>query len=211
MLSGAGEMAEAAGINTLEIYFNALWGNEDIPEEFLLENGFLICAERELVEFASKDLIYSDYVKHIHFPKELDAYKCIPLGQLSKTQEVQLKRLLDKHHGSDFLPFSNRDMSFLCEKGGEEKGCILCGFDEDNSMITLMELTDFSDDPMCVAKLLITLGHYVVDNFQEETHARFLKAEELKVALAEKLLGDESKLKVAGSLLHGVKIIEAGE
>lgn len=211
MLEGAGEMAEAAGIDMLEIYYNALFGIEDIPRQFLLENGFLMSEEGDLMEFTSGDLLYSDYVKNIRYPKELDTYNCIPLGQLSKARESRLAKLLKKHGGGDFLPFCNSDMSFLCEKGGEEKGCILCGYDEDAGTITIMKLAEFSKDPMCAAKLLIKLGHYVAENLSKETGAMFLKTQEFKVALAEKLLGDESRLKSAGALLHGVKMIGKGD
>ena len=121
MLEGAGEMAEAAGINTLEVYYNAMPDYEDIPGQFLLENEFLISEAGELMEFDSADLLYSDYVKNIRYPKELDVYDCIPIGRLSKQQENRLKKRLEGYSGSDFLPFSNGDMSFLCEKSGEEK------------------------------------------------------------------------------------------
>lgn len=207
MLEGAAQMAEAAGIDTLEIYYNAIHGSEDIPEQFLFENGFLLCREGELLEFAASDLFNSDYVKNIRYPKELKAYDCIPLGQMSRLQESRLAKLLDKAGGSDFLPFCSIDMSFLCVKDGEEKGCILCGYDEGESMITIMELADFSNDPLVAAKLLIALGHHVAQNLPEETSAMFLKTQEFKVTLAQKLLDDESKLRSAGVLLRGVKMI----
>ena len=73
-----------------------------------------------------------------------------------------------------------------------------------------MGLISFTDYPMGVAKLLITLGYYVVDHMEKETYARFLKTEEFKVALAEKLLGGADKLRTAGVLLHGVKLLGTG-
>ena len=210
MLRGAGEMAEAAGTHILEIYYNALQEGDDLPEQFLLENGFLISKEGELLEFTSSDLFYSDYVKNITYPKVLDAYSCIPIGQLSADRESRLIRLLTRHGGAAFLPFISREMSFVCEKGGKETGCILCGYDEEKSTVTIMGLISFTDDPMGVAKLLITLGYYVVDHMEKETYARFLKTEEFKVALAEKLLGGADKLRTAGELLHGVKLLGTG-
>ena len=211
MLDGVGEMAEAAGIDTIEVYYDALLDSEDIPGEFLLENGFLISEAGELMEFDSADLLYSDYVKNLRYPKELDVYDCIPIGRISESQGRRLKKRLEMYGGSDFLPFSNSNMSFLCVKSGEEKGCILCSYDEYTNMITIMELIVFSNDPMCTAKLLIALGRYVANKFSHKPCAMFLKTQEFKVALAEKLLGDESKLKSAGVLLQGVKMIQKGE
>jgi GNAT superfamily N-acetyltransferase len=207
MLEGAVEMAEVSGIGTLEIYYNAIHGSEDITRDFLFVNSFLICEEGELLEFISTDLLYSDYVKNIKYPKELDGYDCISVGELSEKQESRLARLLERNGGSDFLTFCSSDMSYLCEKDGEEKGCILCGYDEEASTITIMELAVFSNDPMCVAKLLITLGHYVAKIIQKETVTLFLKTQEFKVTLAQKLLGDERKLKSAGVLLRGARIV----
>ena len=207
MLEGAVEMAEAAGVDTLEIYYNSLFGNEDIPEDFLFSNGFLISEEGELLEFISSDLLYSDYVKNLKYPKALDAYSCTSLSSLSDKQKSCLTELLDKHGGSDFLPFCKNDLSYLCEKDGEITGAVLCGYDEERDLITIMELAAFLDDPMCPAKLLIALGHYVSENLSKETGVMFLKTEENKGALTVKLLDDESKLKSAGVLLHGVKTI----
>jgi len=96
---------------------------------------------------------------------------------------------------------------FLCIKDGEIIGCILNGYDADRSFLTILSLSIFTKDPLCTGKLLLALGHYAVDNLPEGLVAVFREAEDFKTALAVRLLTDASKLKDAGNVLHGVKVL----
>ena len=207
MLTGSCEMAESAGLDRVEIYFNTLTDKDRIPYEFLFANGFIISEEGKLLSFFAHDLLSSGYVKNLKYPKQLDDYECLSLEDLTEARERGLKRLLDRQGKLPLLELCRRDISYLCVKDGKERGCILCNYDETKNLLTIMALVSVSSDAICVAKLLLTLGHYAAENIKVQTVVAFREAEKFKTKLAVMLLDDSKKLKNAGAVLHGVKVI----
>lgn len=207
MLRGACEIARASGLDRVELYYNSLDGKRELPEGFFLANGFLIASEGRIFSFYVSDMFSSDYVKTLRNTKQADDYNCTAIRDLPARKKEMLKEKLHKHDRLSSFAYCREDISFLCEKGDEEMACILCGYDEDNDVMTIMSLVAFSNDPLCVAGLLGFLGNHVASNFDDNVMVVFREAGEYKKRLAVKLLNDEGMLRTAGSVLHGVKLV----
>lgn len=207
MLRGACETARASGLDRVELYYNSLDGKRELPEGFFLANGFLIASEGRIFSFSAEDMYSSDYLKTLENTKQANDYNCTAIRDLPARKREMLKEKLYKRDRLSAFAYCREDISFLCEKGDEEMACILCGYDEDNDVMTIMSLVAFSNDPLCVARLLGFLGNHVALNFKADVTVVFRESEESRKRLAIKLLDDERKLYAAGSVLHGVKVV----
>jgi GNAT superfamily N-acetyltransferase len=239
MLQGLSEMAEAAHLGAVDVYYHSdnidsdeeplEKENPDIPERelykawndlrenegidtFLLENGFVIIRQNPIKSFTLNDIISSDYVAQHNKNKdrkELKALECVSFEDISPSEEELVISQLKSQGYPDYTPFCRRDISFICKKAESVKGCMLMTDDPDEKTLTIMILLSFIPDPLCAAKLIIKAGDKVLNLFPPDYKVSFVAANDSTLKLVGTILDDTDILKTTGYTTHAVFEVNA--
>ncbi len=234
MLQGLSEMAEAAHLRAVDVYYHSTAGtteeasietdDPDIPERelykvwrelrenegidaFLLDNGYVVMREHPIMTFTLSDIISSDYVASHNKNKDrkdLKAYEYISLEDISPADEEVMRSGLKAEGYPDYTYVCRRDVSYICKKAGNVLGCILVGDDPDEETLTVMILISFVPDPLCTAKLIIGAGDSILKKFPPEYKVSFVVANDSSLKLVGTILDDMDILKTTGHTTHAV-------
>ena len=239
MLQGLSEMAEAANLSAVDVYYHSEATdadeesleekNPDITERellkvwaenrenqgidtFLLENGFVVMRENQIKTFTLNDIVASDYVaKHNKNKdrKELKVYEGISFDEISPEDEALVRERLKAQGYPDYTPFCRRDISFICKKEGNVNGCMLVTDDPDENTLTIMILLSFMQDPLSTAKLIIVAGDRVLKLFPPDYKVSFVVANDNILRLVGTILDDTDIVKTTGYTTHAVFEVNA--
>lgn len=220
MLQGLAEMAEAAHLSAVDVYYHSDADEEpaesdepDAPDDpgetdlFFLENGYVVMRENPIKSFTLDAIISSDYVASHNKNKdrkELKAYECISMEDISPEDEQLVISNLKSQGYPDYTYVCRRDISFVCKKEGTVLGCMLVTDDPDEQTLTIMLLISFMQDPLCAAKLIIVAGDSVLKLFPPEYRVSFVVANESSLRLVGTILDDTDTVRTTGYTTHAV-------
>ena len=185
--------------------------NEDteaaILEKFLLEEGFLTRAEFPIYSFLLSDVISSGYVRDHQknkASKALEAYDGVAWGDLSKTERESVREQVIQAGFTDLTYLSSPDISFVCVKREKIVGCLLATDNPVEKMITVMLFLNFTQDPICSAKLIADAGERILSRYPEDYRVSFIAMNENTLKLLGTILDGEDTLQLDGYTVHGI-------
>ena len=239
MLQGIAEMAEAADLEMVDVYYHSMFSDNDgktleekypeLPERelykirdemhenegidyFLLENGFVVMRENPIKSFLLSDVISSDYVAKRNKDKDkkqLKEYVCVPFDEITPADEEYVTARIKDSGYPDYTPYCRRDLSFICRKDNSPVGCILITDDPDERTLMVMLILNFSSDPLCAAKLIVIAGEKVLQLFPPEYRVSFVGVNDSILKLVDTFLDNMDRLKTVGLTTHAVFEVNA--
>ena len=176
-------------------------------KDFLLEKGFLTMREYPIYSFFLSDVNASDYVRGHQKNKDskaLEAYDGVSWGKLSKSMRESVREKVIKEGFTDLTYLSSPEISFVCVKEGEIVGCLLSTVNPAEKLITVMLFINFTQDPICSAKLIAVSGEEILNRYPEDYRVAFIALNENTLKLLGTILGDREKLRSGGYTTRGI-------
>ncbi len=176
-------------------------------KRFLLEYEFLTAREYPIYSFRLSDVINSDYVRDHQKSKDnkaLEAYEGISFRDLPMTMRESLRGMVIQAGFTDLTYLSSPDISFVCVRDGKIVGCLLASDNPAELMITVMLLINFSQDPVCVAKLIAFSGDRIIGRYPEDYRVSFIAANESTLKLLGIILDGRDRLLLDGYTVRGI-------
>ncbi|MCR4656830.1 MAG: GNAT family N-acetyltransferase [Lachnospiraceae bacterium] len=178
-----------------------------ILKHFLLERGFLTRSEYPIYSFMLKDILTSDYVRGHQKNKNskvMEAYEGISWGDLSTSMKESVRENVIQAGFTDFTFLSSPDISFVCVKDEKIVGCLLASDNPAEKMITVMLLINFTQDPVCPAKLIAVTGDRILSRYPEDYRVSFIAMNENTLKLLSTILDDRDRIILDGYTVRGI-------
>ena len=179
----------------------------EILKRFLLENGFLTMLEYPIYSFMLSDVIDSGYVREHQKNKDskvLEAYDGVSWGELSRTMRGSVREKVIQAGFTDLTYLCSPDISFVCIRGDEAVGCLLATDNPAERMITVMLFINFSQDPICSAKLITVTGNRILSRYPEDYRVSFIAMNENTLKLLGTILDGEDRIYPDGYTVRGI-------
>ena len=179
----------------------------DILKRFLLEQGFLTMSEYPIYSFLLSDIISSDYVRGHQKNKDnkvMEVYEGITWRDTPKTKRESVRNMVIEAGFTDLTYLASPDISFVCTRGDEIVGCLLATDNPEEKTITVMLFINFSQDPVCSAKLIAVTGDQVLKRYPEDYRVSFIAMNENTLKLLSTILDGSERIILDGYTVRGI-------
>ena len=178
-----------------------------ILKKFLLEKGFLTMSQYPIYSFHLSDVMDSDYVKGHQKNKDskvMEAYRGIPWRNLPDTMRESVREMVLQAGFADLTYLSEPDISFVCVREDKIMGCLLASDNPAEKTITVMLFINFSQDPICSAKLIAVTGDQILSSYPEDYRVSFIAMNDNTLKLLSTILAGEDKIHHDGYTIRGI-------
>ena len=178
-----------------------------ILKHFLLEKGFLTMSENPIYSFLLSDVLNSDYVRghqKNRDSKVMDAYEGISWRDLPKKMKETVREMVVQAGFNDLTYLSSPDISFVCVREGKVVGCLLTTDDPAEKMITVMLFINFTQDPVCSAKLITVTGERILSMYPDDYRVSFVAMNDNTLKLMGTILDDRKGILLDGYTVRGI-------
>ena len=178
-----------------------------ILKQFLLEKDFLTRLEHPIYSFRLSDVMASDYVRDHQKNKDskvMEVYEGVSWAELSNSMKESVREQVIDAGFTDFTYLSNPDISFVCVKEGKIVGCLLAADNPEETTITVMLFINFSQDPICSAKLIAVAGERILSRYPEDYRVSFVAMNENTLKLLSTILDGGERITLDGYTVRGI-------
>ncbi len=176
-------------------------------KNFFLDKGFLTMREHPIYSFLLSDVTASDYVRGHQKNKDskaLEVYEGVSWGKLSKQMRESVREKVMKEGFTDLTYLCSPEVSFVCVREGEVVGCLLSTVNPAEKLITVMLFINFTQDPICSAKLIAVTGEEILSRYPGDYRMAFIALNENTLKLMGTILGDREMLRSGGYTTRGI-------